>query len=378
MQKRILILAGEASGDLQGAFLIKELKKLNDNFVVSGIGGRLLKETGADILYDTTSLGVVGPWNAISKIPYMLKIFSDIKKYLLDYRPDLVLMIDSPALNMRMGKFAKAHGFKTLYFFPPSAWYPSVERVRKVASVADYIIPVFDYNVKTYESSGVPYYCFGHPIVDVVAAKMKEQGPIDLPEDKIFVAFLPGSRFQEIKSLMKVFIKAMRKIFFVKKDVFFLIPAASKDIRLLIEKDLKSVCDIPYKILDGGGYGALKHSSAAVVASGTATLEASVIGVPMVVVYKLAWPDWIIGKLFVKVPYFALPNLILQKRAVCELLQTQVTPERLLKEVLSILDDSSKRAEILSYLLEVRKTLGEPGSMAKIASFVNSVLLGEI
>ena len=116
----------------------------------------------------------------------------------------------------------------------------------------------------------------------------------------------------------------------------------------------------------------------AVVASGTATLEASVIGVPMVVVYKLAWPDWIIGKLFVKVPYFALPNLILQKRAVCELLQTQVTPERLLKEVLSILDDSSKRSEILSYLLEVRKTLGEPGSMAKIASFVNSVLLGEI
>lgn len=375
MPKKILILAGEASGDLQGAFLINSLKKIRNDFEVFGAGGPNLAAAGADIAYDISSLGVVGPWNAVQKLPVMLRMYYDMRKRMVEYRPDLVIMIDSPAMNMRMGKLAREKGFKTVYYFPPSAWCKKRERAEKIASVSSYLIPVFDSQVRTFEEFGIPFRHFGHPLLDIISEKTRDLPDPEFPAGCRIAAFLPGSRPQEINSLMKPYIGAMTIIHEKRKDMFFVIPASSPDMRKLIERHIPASFKAPYRITDGGSYMALKYADAAITASGTATLEASVLGVPMAVVYKLAWPDWILGKmLMMKVPMFALPNLVIQRKAVPEIFQTEVTAERLADELLKIIDDSPERTERIRVLDEVRAALGREGAVQRAAEYINEIL----
>ena len=375
VNKKVFISVGEASGDLQGAFLVREIKKINPNIDFIGAGGHRMREEGVDIFLDSTSIGVIGPWNAIPKIPKMLNMFNAVKQRLLEEQPDLTILIDSPAANMRLGCFAKKNGLKTLYYFPPSAWYSCSERVRKIACAGDYIVPVFEYNVKTYQNAGLNFNYFGHPLVDIVSEKLSSiKDDLKLDPGKTNIAFLPGSRLQEIDSLMPVFIKTMKFMNRERKNLHFLIPIAFPHLKKRILRYLKKHSDISYSVSSGGAYNVLRHSRAVVMASGSSTIEASIAGVPMTVVYKLAWPDWIIGKIFVKVPFFALPNLIVQKKIVPELLQTEVNPKRITREVFSVIDDNEKRAQMISDLDEVKKSLGVPGVIKSVAEFISQIL----
>ncbi len=376
MPKKVFILAGEASADLQGAFLVREIKKNKTDVVFSGVGGCRMREEGVNIFQDTSSIGVIGPWNAIPKMPLMIKMFNQVKRELISFKPDLTILIDSPAANMRMGRFARENGFKTLYYFPPSAWYACTERVCKISQVADYIVPVFEYNTRTYTKAGLPFYYFGHPLVDIVAEKLACSGSRKdcFPPDKINIAFLPGSRLQEIDSLMPAFVGTMKLMASQRNNLHFLIPVAFPHVKQRISKYLKSDPGISFSLVDGGAYEVLKYSRAAVMASGSATLEASIAGVPMVVVYKLAWPDWIIGKMFINVPFFALPNLVVQKKIVPELLQTEVNPERLAKELFEITDDTDKRTRMIADLQDVRRSLGESGVIKSVSSLICDIL----
>lgn len=370
VNKKIFISVGEASGDLQGAFLVREIKKINPNIDFVGVGGHQMREAGVNIFLDSTSIGVIGPWNAIPKIPRMLKMFNSVKKRLLEEKPDLTILIDSPAANMRLGRFAKQNGLKTLYYFPPSAWYSNSERVRKIACAGDYIIPVFEYNVKTYKNAGLKFNYFGHPLIDIVLERLSNiKDDLKLDPEKINIAFLPGSRIQEIDSLMPVFVNTMKLMSHKKKNLHFLIPVASPHLKTRILKYIKNNSNFSYSLSYGGAYNVLRHSKAVVMASGSSTLEATIAGVPMTVVYKLAWPDWIIGKIFIKVPFFALPNLMAQKKIVPELLQTDVNPNRITEEVFSMLDDTERRNKIISELEKVKISLGSVGVIKSVAEF---------
>ena len=376
MSKKIFIMAGEPSGDLQGSFVIRELKKIIDeDIIISGMGGDLCKEQGVELICNSmSSMSFVGPWHALGKIPFLIKCWHIIKRKLLEFKPDLVFMIDSPAWNMRIGKVAKRAGFKTVYYFPPSAWYRDEKRAKSILSVSDYIIPVFAYNVETYKQFNLPYHYFGHPIVDVVNEKLSACTEDIVPKDKTAIAFLPGSRKQEIDSLMKIFIKTMKMLMNKRENLFFVIPASCDKNKSLIESYLKDDT-IPYKVVTGGSYKAFKNARAPVTASGTATLEAAVSRVPMTVVYRLAVPDYFLGKLLgIKVPFFAAPNLVLQRKIVPELLQDEVNPERLTEETLKLLDDTPERNQMLKDLDEVKKNLGELGTVKNIAKFISEIL----
>lgn len=377
MSKKIFIMAGEPSGDLQGSFVIRELKKLIDeDIIISGMGGDLCKEQGVELVCNSmSSMSFVGPWHALGKIPFLIKCWYTIKRKLFECNPDLVLMIDSPAWNMRMGKVAKKAGFKTVYFFPPSAWCKSEKRLKSIVSACDYVIPVFSSNVETYKQFNLPHYYFGHPIVDIVKEKLDSCDDNITPNDKTVIAFLPGSRKQEIDSLMNIFIKTMKMLLDKRDDLFFIIPASSEKNKSLIESYFKKAVTIPYKIVTGGSYKAFKNARATVTASGTATLEAAIAGVPMTVVYRLAWPDYCLGKLLgIKVDFFAAPNLVVQRKIVPELLQDEVNPERLTIETLKLLDDTPERKQMLSDLNEVKNNLGELGAVKRIAKFISEIL----
>ncbi len=376
MAKKIFILAAEASGDLQGAFLIREIKKINSDIIFGGVGGPRLREQGAQIWYDAAIFGCIGPWNAIPKIPMFLSFIAGIKRKILEWSPDLIILIDSPAINMRIGKFAKQKGFKTVYYFPPSAWYSSAKRVTNISQAADYIIPVFDFTVATYEKAGVKYRFFGHPLRDIVEEKLSLiPSDSSLPFGKVYIALLPGSRKQEINALMPVFLQLMQILDRERGNFHFLIPVALPLAKPLIMKFLKKISQTKYTLIEDGAYSAFKKADIAVMASGSATLEAAIAAVPMIVVYKLAWPDWILGKLFVKVPFFALPNLIMQRQIVPELLQEQVNPERLADEVLkNISNDAGCRDKMLSDLKEIKESLGRGDALPAIAKFINDIV----
>lgn len=375
MSKRIFLIAGEASGDLQGAFLIHEIKQKLPDIEIKCVGGVHMKQEGAQVIADIGAFGCIGPWNALPRIPAILHMLHKIKVTLKQFKPDLLIMIDSPAINMRIGKFAKQHGIKTAYYFPPSAWYSAEKRVKKIASVSDYIIPVFKYNVDTYKKAGVDCHFFGHPILDLVAQKQKDNRDTHtLSEGKQLLALLPGSRVQEVDALMPIYVKTMFKLIEREPEIHFLIPIAFKHVEHKILKYLEGVPKDRYTIFRDGAYQVFKHARVAITASGSATLEATINKVPIIVVYRLAMADWILAKMFIKIPFFALPNLLAGKKIVPEYIQDDVNPTRLTDEAIELLHDEVRRNEMISELVKVKESLGNPGAVKAVANFICQIL----
>jgi lipid-A-disaccharide synthase len=377
MSKRIMILAGEASGDLQGAHLAQTIKTIMPTYTFTGVGGPRMKVTGVDLFHDSSSWGIIGPWHAIRKIPFLLELVRSLKQTILRERPDLLILIDSPAINMRLARFAREHGIRTLYFFPPSAWYPSVKRVKRIAESVDHIVPAFSYSVKTYDDAGIKVHYFGHPLIDMLDAKSPRDDALKrlgLNEGN-YVGILPGSREQEVNALMPVLLECMKSLKSRRRDIEFLLPIATPALRPLISRFFRHNEDLA-RLVDGSAHEVMKVSRLIVMASGSSSLEAAILGTPMIILYKLAWPDWCIGKLFIKVPFIALPNLIVQRKVVSELIQLEASPERIVLESMELLEDTETREQMLKDLREVKDSLGEPGVLKRLGSFIVDVCEG--
>ncbi len=365
MSKKIMIMAGEASGDLQGAALASMLYSMRPSYVISGVGGPRMREKGVTIIEDSSGYGIIGPWHAIKKIPTLLALVKRIKQAILREMPDLLILIDSPAVNVRLARFAKEHGITTLYFFPPSAWYPNVERAQSIARIADYIVPAFAYSVNTYKNAGVKVNYFGHPLVDMLEMKASREevlARLGLDKSKEYVGILPGSREQEISSLLPVMLDTAKALQEENQNLEFLLPVAAETLKPLVQRILNN-SQASVRMLDGCSHDVMRASRLIMMASGSASLEAAIYGTPMIILYKLAWPDWCIGKLFIKVPFIALPNLIAERKVVPELMQMEVNPSAILEEVRDLLGDTPKRQTMLDDLREVRARLGEPGTV---------------
>jgi lipid-A-disaccharide synthase len=378
MSKKIMILAGEASGDLQGAHLARMVRSFNPDIIFTGVGGPCMREQGVELMDESSAWGIIGPWHAIRKLPFLLNLVKRLKNAIIKERPDLLILIDSPAINMRMARFAREQGVKTLYFFPPSAWYPSVERVQKIARVSDYIIPAFSYSVTTYERAGIEVNYFGHPLIDMIDTGRDHDtslARLGLSSDGRYIAVLPGSREQEVTSLMPVLVESMRRLKEERPGVEFLLPVAAGPLRRCIEASLKPRRGdrLPVHLYDGLSHDIMKVSRLVLMASGSASLEAAIFGIPMMILYKLAWPDWCLGKLFIKVPFIALPNLIVQRRVVPELIQMDANATRIVSEALPLFDDAPPRRQMIEDLKEVKNLLGEPGVLERIGKFVAHV-----
>ncbi|MGV8124158.1 MAG: lipid-A-disaccharide synthase [Candidatus Xenobiia bacterium LiM19] len=380
MSKKIMIMAGEASGDLQGAALAGMLYSMRPSYVISGVGGPRMREKGVTIIEDSSGFGIIGPWHAIKKIPSLLSLVKRVKQTILRERPDLLILIDSPAVNVRLARFAKEHGITTLYFFPPSAWYPNVERAQKIAHIADYIVPAFAYSVTTYKNAGVNVNYFGHPLVDMLEMKdTREEVSVrlGLDESRDYVGILPGSREQEISSLLPVMLDTAKALREENENLEFLLPVAAETLKPMVQRFLKHSRS-SVRMLDGCSHDVMKVSRLIMMASGSASLEAAIYGTPMIILYKLAWPDWCIGKLFIKVPFIALPNLIAERKVVPELMQLEVNPSTIVEEVRDLIKDTPKRQTMLEDLKDVRSRLGEPGKVLQgIGRLIVSVCEGE-
>jgi len=359
------IISGEASGDLHGANLIKELMKLDPAANIRCWGGDMMEAAGAKVVKHYKELAFMGFKEVIANIGTILNNIRFCKKDIIQFNPDVVVFIDYPGFNLRLSKFAKQKGFKTLYYIAPQVWAWKEGRVEIIKKYIDTLLVILPFEVDFFAKHQCPAIFTGHPLLDAVSTfeintNFYIQNKLD-PQTPI-IALLPGSRKQEILKMLPVMCETTKNF----EGYQFVIAAAPGQTLDFYQEIIYNYPNI--KIVSGQTYQLLKHSYAACVTSGTATLETALFNVPQVVCYKGSWFSYQIGRRLVKVKYISLVNLILDKPCVSELIQDGFTVETLSDELQDILSET--REEMLEDYLDLKGMLGNGGASKKAADAV--------
>jgi lipid-A-disaccharide synthase len=369
---RVLLVAGEASGDLRGAELVAALRELVPDVRVSGVGGAHLRAAGMEVLVDAEELSTMGLSELLGRVRPILRSYRRVRDAITsaarpEARPDLVILIDFPDFNLRLAKVARRAGVPVLYYVSPQVWAWRRYRVRTLAKRVDHLAVVFPFEAELYR--GLTAVSFvGHPALETVRARRSAEetrAALGVPGGKRLLTLLPGSRGAEVRLLLPVMLGALRQL---GPDVACAIALASEGLRPLVE----SICREHFPaaalpIVGGETYDLIAAADLVLLASGSATLETALLERPMVIMYRLARLTYALARLLVRVPFIGMPNLILGKRAVPELIQGEVLPERIAAEARAILDDPARAAEIRRDLARVRALLGEPGAARRAA-----------
>ncbi len=376
--KKILIIAGEASGDLHGANLVREIRQQDCSIAFYGVGSRQMKEAGVQLLADASEISVVGATEVLTHLRPIYQVFSRLRRFLDEDRPDLLILIDFPDFNIMLGKRAKKIGIPVLYYISPQVWAWRKNRINKIARLVKAMVVVFPFEVELYRRAGVDVRFVGHPLTDIVQSpynqtEAKEQFGLD--PAKRTIAILPGSRRTEILSLLPGMLSAADILNRRFNDVQYILPVAptlSQDfIRSFIARS-----DVPVTLTDGRVYDVLRASDVALVTSGTATLETGLMAVPMVIVYRISAISYFIGSLFINVDHVGLVNIVAGKRIVPELIQHEATPEKMANALETFLIDHDHYQNTCSQLSSIRSQLGDKGASARVASVVLELMRG--
>ncbi len=369
MGKTVFIISGEESGDLHGASLIHALKKIDPSLSVHGMGGVRMREAGL-VGPDSREVSVVGVVEVLEKLPTLWKTFQKIKSGLAAERPDALVLIDFPDFNLRVAKEAKKLGIPVVYYISPQVWAWRKGRIGKIAELVDRMLVVFPFEVAIYKTAGVDVEYVGHPLSDTVVCPLTRQearAALGLNNEGTVISILPGSRTGEVRRLLSTMLKAAEQIQkrLVEKPVFLLPAAGSIDDKVLAGFLKETFADV--RVIRGAMYTALRASDAAIVASGTATLETALIGTPMAIVYKMAALSYGIARLLVDVEFVGLPNIVAGRKVVPELIQEKATPEFISSEIIDIVLDAGRTERIMQGYAEVKEKLGIGGAADKAA-----------
>jgi lipid-A-disaccharide synthase len=367
--KTIMIIAGEASGDMHGANLVREMLKIDPALNFYGIGGNKLREEGVKLLANASDMAVVGLTEVVSKLGSILKIMGMMKKSLDKRRPDLVILIDYPDFNLPLAKAAKKRGIKVFYYISPQVWAWRKGRIGQIKKTVDKMAVILPFEVDIYGQKGFPVSYVGHPLLDMVKlnySKQESRKKFGLAENKITIGILPGSRLSEVGKLMPELLRAAEILAQKMPDIQFVLPLADT-LEETSVTEIISRFNVKVKVISGHTYDVISCADLALVASGTATLETGLLGVPMVIVYKISLLSYIIGRLIVDVNNIGLVNIIAGKTIVPELIQNNASGERIAEEALAILTNKEKKQEMIKELEAIRAKLGEPGAARRAA-----------
>ncbi len=359
MSKSVFIIAGEASGDLHGANLIKEIKKLDPDISFFGIGGERMKKEGVNLICSSADIAVVGFTEIISKLRAILKAAAAVKRILREKRPSLLILIDYPEFNLHIAGYAKKIAVPVMYYISPQVWAWRKGRIRKIRERVDRMVVILPFEEEFYRKNGIDVSYVGHPILDEIPERIDKdelRRRLDLFDSFPTVTVLPGSRTHEIKNTLPIMLSALNRLKRrYRRMKAFLVLADT-----LEEKFVRSfIKDNSLKIVPNSEiYNILSVSDIAFVTSGTATLQTAIMQTPMIVVYKGSYISFLIAKTLVKIPYISLPNLIAGKKIVPELIQNDFTVENLVENALKILEDSGYRKRMKEDLRKVKESLG--------------------
>jgi lipid-A-disaccharide synthase len=358
------IIAGEASGDLHASSLMKELKNLDAQSAFRCWGGDLMAEQGADLVRHYRDLAFMGFFEVVAHLLTIIRNIRFCKKDILEYHPDVLILVDYPGFNLRISRFAHDHGIRVFYYISPQLWAWRSSRVKKIKKYVDRMFVILPFEKEFYARYDYEVDFIGHPLLDVIS------GYITHPERKTFlernhlpdkplVALLPGSRRQEIRQMLKSMLEIVPSF----GEYHFVIAAAPS-----ISPDFYSgiLSGNSVSVVTGQTYDLLHHSEAALVTSGTATLETALMGIPQVVCYKGSFLSYLIARSVIRVKYISLVNLIMEKEIIHELIQDEFTGTNLRNELKRILD-GRERQEMIKAYDGLREKLGGNGASGKAA-----------
>lgn len=360
------IIAGEASGDLHGSNLIKELKKLYAATNIRCWGGDKMQQAGAELVKHYRELAFMGFAEVLMNLRKIFRNIKFCKEDILQYNPDALILIDYPGFNLRIAKWAKQNGLKVIYYISPQVWAWKENRVKTMKQCIDKMLVILPFEKDYYKNKwdwDVEY--VGHPLVEVIERQMA-QGRAEQLSDRPIIALLPGSRKQEILKKFPVMLE-VSKSFPAYQFIVAKAPGADEKFYEELLKDYPNVSFVADKTYD-----LLMQSKAALVTSGTATLETALFGVPEVVCYKGSFLSYQVGKRLVKVKYISLVNLIMDKLVVKELIQNNLTVENLKKELEELLDNENRKEQLQKNYTDLKRILSEGGNAS--AKAANSII----
>jgi lipid-A-disaccharide synthase len=375
--KTVMIVAGEASGDMHGASLVLEMLRIDPSLIFYGIGGNRMQEAGVKLLVNASETAVVGLTEVISKFGALLRIIRQVKKSLDEMKPELVILIDYPDFNLNfIAPAAKKRNIKIFYYISPQVWAWRKSRINKIKRLVDKMAVILPFEVDTYAAKGFAVDYVGHPLLDLVKpaySKRESQKIFNLDESKTTIGLLPGSRQSEVIKLLPEMLRAAEILVQKIQNVQFILPLADTLEKKTID-DIVSAFTVKVKVISDQTYDAVSCCDLAIVASGTATLETALLGIPMIIVYKISPLSYFIGKLIVNVKNIGLANIIAGKTVVPELIQDDASGNRIAAEAMDILTDGKRKLEMINDLAAIRSKLGNPGAAIKTAHLAYDML----
>lgn len=370
---KILILAGEASGDLHASALVTSLFSLNAKLQFSGIAGNNMINSGVEALFHIKEMSFLGFVEVIKHLPFILKVEKAIIEHVRLNKIKFAILVDYPGFNLRIAKKLKALGVKIAYYISPQIWAWHQSRIKKIKSRVDKMLVVFPFEKQFYEKGNVQVEYVGHPLVERIEEfnfKSKKELFDELKIDKEILLILPGSRKHEIEEHLTELIKTAKII--SDNNNLQTVVACSEN--LDVEYLQKFFSDNNVKIVKGNTYNLLKNSTFGIIKSGTSTLEAAIIGLPFVVVYSTNRLTYELGKRLVKIDYIAMPNIIAGKSVVREFIQNDVNSKLISDFIQSLLNDSSAIESLKDELEIIKNKLGNSGASKNAAQIINKML----
>ena len=371
-----MIIAGEASGDMHGAHLVKAIRALNRELDFFGVGGNALRKAGVHLMLDNSQIAVVGISEVFAKFKIILRALRIVKKGLSRIRPALLILIDFPDFNLYVAATAKKLGIPVMYYISPQVWAWRTGRVRKIKSVVDHMVVIFPFELSFYKRWHVPVTFVGHPLLDGMMSGTSREKKGSLKEGGLLIGLLPGSRDGEITRLLPTMVQAADILSEQIPDIRFAIPVASSVDRTLVESIVEEGT-ARISIRPDGLRDVLNEAALVITASGTVTLEAALAGTPMIIVYKVSPLSYWLGKRLIRVKHIGMANLVAKRPVVPELIQNEASAERIARQALQMLRDEKELAQMRLKLRDVAESLGSSGASQRAAEVAIGLLSGK-
>ncbi|MFC1778865.1 lipid-A-disaccharide synthase [Thermodesulfobacteriota bacterium] len=377
--KRIMIVTGEASGDLHGAKLMSAITAQLPDTKFFGVGGKNMAAQGCEILIPGEELAVMGIVEIVGHLPVILSAFNKLKReFYGSNKPDALVLIDFPEFNLRLARQAKKAGIPVLYYVSPQVWAWRRGRVKKIAAVVDSLAAIFPFEPAFYDGQDILVKYVGHPLLDEFeeAGNCQNLRPrLQIPQDKKVVGLFPGSRHNELRYMLDTLVESAQLIFDKEPEVHFLVPVANTLSRADIQSRFPT--ELPVSFIESDDatiYDVATSCDTILTVSGTVTLQIALVGTPMAIFYKVSPLTYAIGKRLIKVDHAGLANIVAEDRIVPEFIQDMATPQNLADEALRVLNDSRYANNMRSALEQVHTKLGEPGCSVRVAEMLLQLL----
>jgi lipid-A-disaccharide synthase len=370
---RFMIVAGEASGDLHGAHLVRALTKCFPEVTLSGVGGAHLRAAGVELLSSSDELGVVGISEVVKKLGTVVSVFRRLTRFLKEQQPDLLILIDYPEFNLLLARVAHKLGIPIVYYISPQVWAWRSGRVKLIRKLVTKMIVIFPFEQAFYQQHGVDVAWVGHPLVETVQATLTKEDFCQqhgLDPARPMLGLLPGSRESEVQRLLPVMLATAERLRQQHPNTQFVLPIAPS---LHASSALTQLPAYIHATREQT-YDTINAADLIVTASGTVTVETALLETPMIITYVVSPLTYWLGKRFIKVPFIGMVNLIAGTQVAPELIQATATPERIAAEVERVLYDPDRLAAMRQALRQVREKLGQPGAADRAAGIIQTIV----